>query len=357
MKSWACLAIYVRTHNVNVQTGRAALLQHREVTLNNEPNKAFVKRYSSQEDQVGTREVKLEEMLNSLIERGGYTRNRGPILESVGVTAAALSQYARGRTRPSFEKLVALADFFGVSLDYLVYGEPMSAPVDHGSIARYVEQAFIDIQSRTDRHSDLVARIGRLLVDRIDEVATEILESRAAGIEGLVGQDEILRMERYCRQADIIATDLNPNVITLAGGETVPGQFFKVVTTNLARGCSYRFLLAGELGMRSDVVLRFRDLIADAVGGDRLNENCAFRRTVFPVLSGTGLYQLDAVPFALEEPWLFAQFSKFILNGTWLGYLNRPNDHSKADMLMSPDYTERACGAFEALWAAAGARA
>lgn len=305
---------------------------------------------------MGTREVKLEEMLNSLIERGGYTRNRGPILESVGVTAAALSQYTRGRTRPSFEKLVALADFFGVSLDYLVYGEPMSAPVDHGSIARYVEQAFIDIQSRTDRHSDLVARIGRLLVDRIDEVATEILESRAAGIEGLVGQDEILRMERYCRQADIIATDLNPNVITLAGGETVPGQFFKVVTTNLARGCSYRFLLAGELGMRSDVVLHFRDLIADAVGGDRLNENCAFRRTVFPALSGTGLYQLDAVPFALEEPWLFAQFSKFILNGTWLGYLNRPNDHSKADMLMSPDYTERACGAFEALWTAAGAR-
>lgn len=303
-----------------------------------------------------TREVKLEKMLNSLIERGGYTRNRGPILKSVGVTAAALSQYARGRTRPSFEKLVALAAFFGVSLDYLVYGEPMSAPVDHGSIARYVEQAFIDIRSRTNRHSDVVARIGRLLVDRINEVATEILESRTAGIEGLVGQDEILRMERYCRRADIIATDLNPNVITLASGEAVPGQFFQVVTANLARGCSYRFLLAGELSMRSDVVLHFRTLISDTVGGDRLNENCAFRRTVFPVTSGSGLYHLDAVTFALEEPWLFTQFSKFLLNGTWLGYLNRPNDDSSADMLMSPDYTERACGTFEALWSAAGAR-
>lgn len=302
------------------------------------------------------REVKLEEMLKSLIERGGYTRNRGPIVESVGVTAAALSQYTRGRTRPSFEKLVALADFFSVSLDYLVYGEPMNAPVDHGSIARYVEQAFTDIQSRTNRHSDLVARIGRLLVDRINEVATEILDSRTAGVEGLVGQDEILRMERYCNQVDVIATDLNPNVITLAHGEAVPGRFFQVVTANLTRGCSYRFLLAGELGLRSDVVVRFRRLIAEAVGGDHLNENCAFRRTIVPVMTGTGLHRLDAVTFAREEPWLFTQFSKFILNGAWLGYLNHPNDDSQADMLMNPDCTERACSAFEGLWAAAGTR-
>ena len=296
------------------------------------------------------REIKLEEMLNGLIERGGYTRNRGPILEAVGVTAAALSQYTRGRTRPSFEKLTALADFFNVTLDYLVYGEPMRAPDDHTSIARYVEHAFNDIQSRTSRHSDLVARISRLLVDRIDEVATEILESRAAGIEGLIGQDEILRMERYCKQADIIATDLNPNVITLADGETLPGQFFNTVTTNLARGCSYRFLLSGELTIESDEVRSFRNLIANAVGGDRLNESCAFRTTALPVQTGMGLYHLDAATFAVEEPWLFAQFSKFLLNGAWLGYLNSPNDHSNTDMLMSPDYTARLRNTFETLW-------
>lgn len=300
------------------------------------------------------REVKLETMLNGLIERGGYTRNRGPILEYVGVTAAALSQYTRGRTRPSFEKLMALADFFGVSLDYLVYGEPVSTPVDHGPIARYVEQALNDVQTRTTRHSDLVARIGRLLVDRISDVATEILDSRTAGIEGLVGQDEVLRIERYCRKADIIATDLGSNIITVAGDEIVPGQFFQVVAANLARGASYRFLLAGELSMRSEAVTRFRDMILDAVGGDRFHENCSFRRTVFPVLGGSGLYQLDAPTFAAEEPWLFTQFSKYLLNGSWLGYVNRPNEDSNADMIMSPDHTEHACGAFEALWNAAG---
>lgn len=302
------------------------------------------------------REVKLEEMLTSLIERGGYTRNRGAILESVGVTAAALSQYARGRTRPSFEKLIALAAFFGVSLDYLVYGEPVSTPVDHGSIARYVEQALVDVQTRTNRHSNLVARIGRLLVDRINDVASEIVDSRAAGIEGLIDQEEILRIERYCHQADIVATDLGPNIITMTGGETVAGQFFQVVAANLARGCSYRFLLGGELSMRSEAVVRFRELIVDAVGGDRLHENCSFRRTVFPVMGGAGLYRLDTPTFSLQEPWLFTQFGKYLLNGSWLGYLNRPNEDSAADMLMSPDYAELACGTFEALWNAAGAR-
>lgn len=303
-----------------------------------------------------SREVKLETMLTSLIQRGGYSRNRQPILSAVGITAAALSQYTRGRTRPSFQKLVELSDFFGVSLDYLVYGEPVSTPIDHGPIARYVEQALTDVQARTNRHSNLVARIGRLLVDRINDVAIEIANSRTAGIEGLVDQEEVFRIERYCRQANIVATDLAPNIIAVAGGTTVPGQFFQVVAANLARGCSYRFLLAGELSMRSEAVIRFRELIADAVGGDRLHENCAFRRSVFPVMGGLGLYQLDAPMFSREEPWLFAQFGKYLLNGSWLGYLNRSNDDSTADMLMKPDYTERACGTFDALWNAAGAR-
>lgn len=302
------------------------------------------------------REVKLETMLDGLIKRNGYSRNRGPILEAVGVTAAALSQYTRGRTRPSFEKLVALADFFGVSLDYLVYGEPVRTPVDHSPVARYVEQAFTDVQARANRHSDLVARLGRLLIERIKEVADEIMNSRKAGLEGLIDQEEILRVEQFCQQADIVVTDLGPNVITVAGGGTLPGPFFNVVADNLRRGCGYRFLLGGELSMRSEVVQHFRAMISKAVGGDRLHENCSFRTTVLPVMGGSGLYRLDVPTFAAEEPWLFTQFSTYLLNGSWLGYVNRPNDQSGADMIMSPDYIERACRTFDDLWHAAGTK-
>jgi transcriptional regulator with XRE-family HTH domain len=301
------------------------------------------------------RNVKLEEMLNSLIERGGYTRHRQAILDSVGVTAAALSQYTRGHTRPSFQKLVALANFFGVSLDYLVFGEIVSAPVDNGPLARYVEHALADAQSRANRHSDLLARIGRVLADRVNDVALEMVDSKTAGREGLIEQDEVIRVERYCMQADIVTTDLRPNMIDMAGGP-VAGQFFPVVAANIAKGCRYRFLLAGEPGAPPEAVARFREMVGSVTGGDRLNENCSFRRTVLPVLCGSGLYQLDVGSFALEEPGLHTQFNKYLLKNEWLGYVNRPNDDSNADMLMSPVHTERARGAFEALWNAAGAR-
>jgi transcriptional regulator with XRE-family HTH domain len=302
------------------------------------------------------RKVKIQEMLNSLIERGGYSRNRRPILEAVGITAAALSQYTHGRTRPSFEKLVALAEFFGVSLDYLVYGEIGGGPVDHGPLAKYVEHALADVQSRASRHADLLGRIGRVLTDRIEAVANELASSRSAGVEGLIELDEIVRVERYCRQADIVATDLSPNVIDIAEGDAVAGQFFQVVTANLARGCRYRFLLAGELATSSGAVAHFREMLIDTIGGDRLHENCGFRRTVLPVMGGAGLYDLDVATLAIEEAALFNQFSDY-LNGSWLGYLNRPNEDSNADMLMSPDHVSRARAAFETLWFSADARA
>jgi transcriptional regulator with XRE-family HTH domain len=326
------------------------------VRLNNEPVKLSVKRYFAQEDQVIKREVTLAATLNDLIERGGYSRNRQAILDSVGVTAAALSQYARGRTRPTFQNLVALADFFGVSLDYLVYGEPVSAPVDHGPIARYVEQALTDVQTSTQRHSDLVARIGRLLADRINDVARGLAASPSAGMEGLIELEECRRVERYCRRADIVTNDMGSNIIGLADGEAAAGQFFQVVKANLAKGCEYRFLLTGDLNVQSDSVVRFREMIGAAIGGDRLNRYCAFRRAVFPIMSGAGLYELDTATLALEDPGLFTQFGKYLLNGTWLGYVNRPNVDSNADMLMSPDYTEYARAAFETLWSAASSR-
>src|ERR1044072_3272045 len=162
---------------------------------------------------VSSREVKLEATLNDLIERGGYNRNRQAILQAVEISAAALSQDTRGRTPPSFQILVALANFFGVSLDYLVFGEVSAAPVDNGPLAKYVEHALADVQSPGTRHAALLARIGRVITDRIDSIANELAEERSAAVEGLIEQDEIIRVERYRRQADHPRPALTPNTI------------------------------------------------------------------------------------------------------------------------------------------------
>jgi hypothetical protein len=247
---------------------------------------------------------------------------------------------------------VALAAFFGVSLDYLVYGEPISTQVDPGPIARYVEQALLDVSARANRHSDLVARIGRLLMDRVNEVAEEVVNSRSAGMEGLVENTEILRAEHYCKQVDIVAVDLDADIIEMEN-ETAPGQYFPAMVDNLLRGSTYRFLLAGDLTTQSPVVSRLREMIAEAAGGDTLHERCLFRTTAWPVTGSAVLYRLDTQTFAKAEPALFTQFRKYLLEDSWLGYLNRPNEDSMADMLMGPNHVRRVRHAFDILWSAA----
>lgn len=298
------------------------------------------------------REVKLETMLTRLIERDGYSRNRQPILDSIRVTAAALSQYVRGRTRPSFDKLLALADFFDVSLDYLVYGESTTIPADPAPFARYVQQALSDERVRANRHAELVSRVGGLLMGRVKDVAKD-LEARLAAFEGLISIEDILRVEHHCKQADIVADDLEADIILNKDGAAAAGEFFPIVVDNLSRQCTYRFLLIGDLTTQSPSVARFREMIKKAVGGDQLHEYCFFRTATTPVVTAPVLYRLDVSSFAAAEPAIFTQVGNYILDDTWLGYLNRCNNESGADMLMTPNRTKRAHDAFEDLWNAA----
>lgn len=299
---------------------------------------------------MGEREVKLGQTLSSLIDRGGFSRNRHDILNTVDISPAALSQYARDQTRPSFRKLLALADFFGVSLDYLVYGEVAEPAVDHGPLARFVDHSLASIQVSTRRHTALVGRIGRVLADRIDEVAGELADSPTAGREGLVQDDESARIELFCTSADIMSLNLEYDLIAMPGGDAAAGTFMEVVATNLAKGCEYRFLVPAG----SEVVVeRFRSLLASRVGRDSVRKNCSFRRTGQPVFAGAVVYRLDVELLRAEDPALHEQMKDHIGDNGEFGYLIRPNSDSNSDMIMNESHRTRAQLTFESLWAAA----
>ncbi len=297
-----------------------------------------------------SREVKFSEMLESLIERGGYNRNRKKILGRLGISAAALSQYVRGQSRPSFDKLLAIADFFGVSLDYLVYGQPIASVVDHAPLASYVDHALADLQAQNSRHSAIMARIGRVLADRISAVAAELAAAPNVAREALIQDDEMLRLESYCRRADILSLDLEFDVID-AAGETAAGRFLPVVAANLQKDSQYRFLIPDGGPVTDVTVAAFRSLLAKRIGGDQVLENCSFRRTNAPVITGAALYQLDVQALEAEEPALHAQFRDHLDEDHWLGCVIRPNSDSNSDMLMDAPHTRRAKIAFEVLWA------
>lgn len=299
-----------------------------------------------------SRDVKFGEMLESLIERGGYNRNRKKILSALDISAAALSQYVREQTRPSFGKLLAIADFFDVSLDYLVYGTPTGGLIDYGPLYRYVDHALADVQARGSRHSAVVARIGRVLADRINDVAGELASAPTATREGLLQDDEMLRLERYCRRADILSLNLEFDVIHREQG-IAAGRFLPVVAANLERGAAYRFLVPGPDRAMETTVEACRRLLSDQVGGDRVRQSCAFRRTTSPPFVGVVLLMLDTVRLKAQEAALYWQISEYLSEDAWLGCTIRPNNDSNSDMLMDPSHARRARNSFEALWTTA----
>lgn len=296
------------------------------------------------------REVKFGRMLASLIEHDGSSRSRKRISRELGISGSALSQYTHEQTWPSFLKLLAIADYFDVSLDYLVYGQPGSSALpDYGPLYRYIDHALAGVQARGSRHTAVVARIGRVLADRIDIVAAELAATPAAAREGLIQDDELLRLERYCLRCDLLSLNLDFNVIRAAGG-SAPGRFLAVVAANLERGTPYRFLLPqGEPW--GEITNDFRQLLSEHIGGDRVRENCSFRMTAAPVSSGFLLYQLDTIRLGVEEPALHAQICDYLNGDVWLGCVARTNNDSNSDMLMDPEHVRRAQEAFTRMWA------
>lgn len=236
-----------------------------------------------------------------------------------------------------------------MSLDYLVYGEPASTPSDPDVPASHVHDAVVDTPAPMTRHSELMARVGRVLAERVDSVAQELARS-GAGPEGSIQPDEALRVERHCRQVDMVITGLSLETIKPLEGGLVGGKFLPVIAANLTRGCQYRILLHGSPQAHDAAIATFRQLLAEQVSVEHVRENCTIRNSPVPAIAGIGLYLLDTEALELAEPVLFAQFSKYLTDDHRLAYITRPNDHSNADMLMGADHIRHAVTTFETLW-------
>ena len=307
------------------------------------------------------RESRLPGMLAALIEQRGYTRNRQPILEAVGISPSALSQYVRGNTTPSLDKAMALAEFFGVSLDELVYGTPsLTGAVPENAVLRTVQEAVARSQADTAAHSALVARVARQLGDqmsaRIDVVTRDAIGASTVGgqvIEGVVVDEELVRLEAHALHADVVTIDLDANVIAMPDGDTAAGTFLEVVSVAMARGCRYRFVVSSEPRTRDESIEGFRHLLRGRVGPEVVDQRCAIRRAIAPTLLGMGIYQLDTARLRAEDPSTYAQFQSDIDVDGWFGYLIRPMPAAGKDSVMNTRRRTTARALFESLWASA----
>ena len=78
--------------------------------------------------------------LKQLMAETGVTQQQ--VADALGITAPAMNHYINGRREPSIEMLCKLADFFGVTVDYLIGRDVKTeTPV--------VDKAFVRAGGRT----------------------------------------------------------------------------------------------------------------------------------------------------------------------------------------------------------------
>lgn len=58
------------------------------------------------------------EIILNLIEQSGISSNK--MLTDLGLSNSAISEWKKGKSKPSVDALIKIADYFGVSVDYLL---------------------------------------------------------------------------------------------------------------------------------------------------------------------------------------------------------------------------------------------
>ncbi len=77
----------------------------------------------------------------------------------IGLTVAAYQNYETGRREAGYDTIVKLADFYGVTTDYLLGREPQKDPFAELSLCAEDEQAVID------KYMSLPPEIRAMLLD------------------------------------------------------------------------------------------------------------------------------------------------------------------------------------------------
>ena len=114
------------------------------------------------------------EIFEQLLQKYGVTSYK--VAKEAGVTQTVLSNWKTGRSTPTVKTLQKIADYFGVTVDYLMTGkdekplEPQLTPRDKRDIAKDLDRIMSEIKKGDD---------GPLYYDgvEIDEKSLILLEN------------------------------------------------------------------------------------------------------------------------------------------------------------------------------------
>ena len=295
------------------------------------------------------RMVVLETVLRDLLDGVGQAASRKNLARALGVSDATISHYLSGRARPSFAALTAMAQFFNISLDFLVFGErpAPSGEDDPVGIRTQIRRALIESSDSAGRHADMVARITARLHSEIEQVAEDLVNSSSVSHPvGFVTDSEAIAMETCIRGMKIMTrifqSDLND-------GE--PGPFFEVVVENLRRDCPYQYLLYGDRRALAEDVAAFRSLVEQAgVPNEQSRLMLQFKVLAEELISPICILELDRIAAERREPILWERHVHNVsADGSW-AYISVERADAQGGIVMESHYLSSALRQFRRDW-------
>lgn len=114
------------------------------------------------------------EIFAKLLEEHGVTPYQ--VFKATGVAQSSLSDWKNGKSKPKYEKMVKIADYFNVSVNYLLTGEekenaPALTEKDKRDAAKEVKRIMDDLENS-----------GELMFDGVP-LSDEARESLAAAMK------------------------------------------------------------------------------------------------------------------------------------------------------------------------------
>ena len=100
---------------------------------------------------------KMYEIFEQLLQKNGLTAYKVSI--ETGIPQSTLSDWKRGRSTPKQDKMQKIADFFGVSLNYLMTGKDPEKHIDMDYVIHLSDPEIIQIVEVSRLNSDCKKRL------------------------------------------------------------------------------------------------------------------------------------------------------------------------------------------------------
>ncbi len=109
------------------------------------------------------------EIFAKLLKEKGVTPYQ--VSKATGVAQSSLSDWKNGRSKPKYEKMLAISDYFGVSVDYLLGNEPKEKTPAEADVTfdDFTYAMYGEAKELTDEDKNMLLEMARMLKKRQQE--------------------------------------------------------------------------------------------------------------------------------------------------------------------------------------------